>query len=188
MTTPTPVSQVAPKQVPDLSNNENLISLPPLGETATPYFQWINGIMEGIDDGVVTVDQEGMVTSMNRAAEQMTGWKSNDALCMALTEIFTLMEEHSQVLVRSPVMKSIFKKQSVVLPPDTALLRQDNTRLLVEGHAFPMFDASQEIIGASLVFRDITEKVNANRLIYRLLRSLKLACRNSGFNVFYSNS
>jgi PAS domain S-box-containing protein len=51
--------------------------------------------MDAIGDAVLTVDSEGSVRFMNRAAEELTGWRQEQALECPVTDVMHVVEESS---------------------------------------------------------------------------------------------
>ncbi|MBF0279466.1 MAG: PAS domain S-box protein [SAR324 cluster bacterium] len=155
--------------LPDFAENAHLASLPPLGDQDLLHLPWFNTIMEMMKEAVITVNCEGEITYMNAAAELLTLQKKKDALCRNSTAVFTLLDAEKRTLVRSPAMKSILKKSLVQLGGSTILVRSDGSHVFVEGSAFPIRIGTGETVGATLMFRDITEHKNARAMIQRLL-------------------
>ena len=59
-------------------------------------------IFENIPDGIFTVDQDGRITSFNRAAEQITGWSRDEVVGTACARVFRATHcEHSCFLRKS---------------------------------------------------------------------------------------
>ncbi|MCU0871830.1 MAG: sigma 54-interacting transcriptional regulator, partial [Pirellulaceae bacterium] len=44
-------------------------------------------VLDSLSDGVITVDEQGAITSFNRAAEQLTGWSRADVLGRSSTDV-----------------------------------------------------------------------------------------------------
>lgn len=44
-------------------------------------------VLDSISDGVITVDEQGAITSLNRAAEQLTGWSCEEVLGRACSDV-----------------------------------------------------------------------------------------------------
>ena len=57
------------------------------GETADPA-EWMRVTLSSIREGVITTDAHGLVTSINAAAETLTGWASEAACGRELTSVF----------------------------------------------------------------------------------------------------
>ncbi|MGD8435503.1 MAG: PAS domain S-box protein, partial [Syntrophobacterales bacterium] len=49
---------------------------------------WTQLILDSIADGVFTVDQQGRITSFNKAAERITGFSEEEAIGQYCHEIF----------------------------------------------------------------------------------------------------
>lgn len=56
--------------------------------TALPYSKTCHHILQSISEGVFTVDAEWRITSFNRAAEQITGLRSDDIVGRACRDVF----------------------------------------------------------------------------------------------------
>ena len=64
-----------------------------LGESETSRI-----ILALISDGVITTNNEGMITYTNPAAEVMTGWQATEALGRPFREVFRVINENDQEL------------------------------------------------------------------------------------------
>src|SRR5450759_700636 len=60
-------------------------------------------IMMSIGDGVIATDYEGRVEMMNPVAEELTGWKQEEALGKLLEKIFPIVNEETRKTVENPV-------------------------------------------------------------------------------------
>lgn len=114
--------------------------------------------LKSIGDGVITTDISGRITMMNRIAEKLTGWKVEEAKGRLLTEVFCIMNKISQKPYGSPIEKVIRTGTIQELENNTVLTTKDGRKLTVSDSGAPIFDKRSNIIGAVLVFRDITEK------------------------------
>src|SRR5690606_30965538 len=61
--------------------------------------------LQSIGDGVVTTDQEGNITSMNKVAVGITGWREEEAKNKPFEQIFRLISEETREKVENPVEK-----------------------------------------------------------------------------------
>ena len=59
--------------------------------------------LRSIGDAVIATDEQGHVELLNGVAEQLTGWKADDALGKSVHEIFTTISEESRQPVVNPV-------------------------------------------------------------------------------------
>jgi len=130
--------------------------------------------LRSIGDGVISTDREGLITLLNRAAEEMTGWSLEEALGRSLAEVFCLFNGLTGELCENPVEKVIACGQIVELASHTVLVSRDGIRRNIADSGAPIRDENSEVIGVVLVFRDVTEfyNVEQERLKLKKLESL----------------
>lgn len=122
-------------------------------------------------EGVVTVDNEGVVRFINGSACALAGTNVAQAVGRPLATVCPLAREKSREPVRPPDTAARVADQVVALPPNTVLMRPDGSARLVEGRCAPMHDQTGQTIGAVLVLHDVTEQ---SRLELELQRASKL--------------
>jgi len=111
-----------------------------------------------IGDAVITTDIEGRVTFINRIAEELTGWKQQEAFGKILTEVFHIINEKSGEPVENPVKKVLDSGIIVGLANHTALISRDGHQFSIADSGAPIRDSQGKVIGVVLVFRDVTEE------------------------------
>ncbi len=124
---------------------------------------WFKTTLACIGDAVIATDSKATISNMNGMAEKLTGWKEVDAKGKALSEVFHVVGEQTRVTLDNPAFRAL--KQGVIVGKgnQTLLLSRDGSERNIDDSAAPIKDASGEVIGAVLVFRDITEKAHADR-------------------------
>jgi diguanylate cyclase (GGDEF)-like protein/PAS domain S-box-containing protein len=115
-------------------------------------------ILYGIGDGVIATDREGHVTHLNPVAEEMTGWKEEEALGRLLEEIFHLIDERTRSPLENPVRQVLREEKVNGLGEYSLLISRDGRETPVADSAAPFYSQQDEIIGVVLVFRDQTEE------------------------------
>jgi PAS domain S-box-containing protein len=114
--------------------------------------------LRSIADGVITTDTDGNVVLMNRVAEQLTGWKQQDAVGKPLREVFHLVDEKTRLRCEDPV-ETVLRDGGAVEPTRHAvLIARDGTERFIANHGAPLRDKDSRIIGIVLAFSDVTEK------------------------------
>jgi PAS domain S-box-containing protein len=111
-----------------------------------------------IGDAVIATDAEGCVTRMNLVAEQLTGWKSEDALQKPLDEVFRIINAQTRETLSNPVKKVLETGNIIGLANDTALISKDGKERRIGDSAAPIKNSSGVIKGVILVFRDISQE------------------------------
>jgi diguanylate cyclase (GGDEF)-like protein/PAS domain S-box-containing protein len=113
--------------------------------------------LHSIGDGVITSDTAARVTYMNPVAETLTGWSANEALGRQVDEVFRIFHSHSDEPAPNPIDFVLSTGSIGGLAHDTMLLRRDGIRIAVEDSAAPIRDADLTLVGAVLVFHDVTQ-------------------------------
>jgi PAS domain S-box-containing protein len=114
--------------------------------------------LRSIGDGVITTDTSGRVDLMNRVAEELTGWRQEQAKGIPLDEVFVIINEQSRERARSPVDRVLELGVICGLANHTVLISRDSTERVIADSAAPIRDKHSQIVGVVLVFRDITEQ------------------------------
>jgi PAS domain S-box-containing protein len=117
--------------------------------------------LKSIGDAVIATDALGRVTFMNEVAQTLTGWKLSEAEGLELRQVFHIVNEETRVEVESPVVKVIHEGRIVGLANHTMLVAKDGTEIPIDDSGAPMRDEEGNITGVVLVFRNITERRQA---------------------------
>lgn len=113
--------------------------------------------LQSIADGVITTDAKGMIDYMNPVAEQLTGWKVNAAIGQPLPTVLNLVSEKNGKTLPNPVRPALIKGEAHRLSECCLLVRPDGSRSVIEDSAAPIRGRDDKIVGAVLVFHDVTE-------------------------------
>jgi len=111
-----------------------------------------------IGDAVITTNETGAITFMNKVAEKITKWTNEEASGRPVETIFNIYKEGTREHVESPVRKAIDTKEIVGLSNHTILLDKFNNEIHIDDSAAPILNDKDEVAGAVLIFRDITKK------------------------------
>ncbi|MFT4105240.1 MAG: PAS domain S-box protein [Lacrimispora sp.] len=120
-----------------------------------------------IGDGVVTTDNEGLVTSLNKAASDITGWKNEEAFKKPFDEIFDLRNEATGESASSPISEVLRTGKTVGLANHTVLFDKQGYIVPIADSAAPIRDEKGQMYGVVMVFRDVSqEKTQQERILY----------------------
>jgi diguanylate cyclase (GGDEF)-like protein/PAS domain S-box-containing protein len=114
--------------------------------------------LHSIADGVITTDAEGRVDYMNPVAETVTAWTHEEAQGYPLTEVLPLIDETTRHLIESPADISLRSGRGASHTEQCVLINRDGQEFNIENSAAPIFDRNNSIIGAVLVFHDVTRE------------------------------
>ena len=130
--------------------------------------------LRSIGDGVISTDLEGKIISVNQVAEELTGWQEEEAIGKPLPKVFHIVNEFNRQRCEDPVRKVMETGAVVGLANNTILVGKDGREHVIADSGAPIMDSQSKIIGAVLVFRDITEnrKMEAELVKAQKLESL----------------
>ena len=114
--------------------------------------------LESIGDAVITTDVRGRIDYLNPVAESLTGLPTVEARGMPLDRVFRIVEESNRQVEVNPVAAMIREARPVKLAGDTILVRRDGREFAVDASAAPIRDRCARIVGAVLVFNDVTRE------------------------------
>jgi PAS domain S-box-containing protein len=117
--------------------------------------------LDSIGDGVISADAGGRVLRMNPVAQSLTGWPLEEALGKPLEEVFCIRNSQSREPVENPVRRVLQEGQVVGLANHTCLIARDGTEYQIADSAAPLKETDGRMIGAVMVFRDITDQHRA---------------------------
>jgi diguanylate cyclase (GGDEF)-like protein/PAS domain S-box-containing protein len=114
--------------------------------------------LRSIGDGVIATDTEGRVTRMNPVAETLTGWTLHEVIGQPFEEVFRIINTQTREPAENPVAKALSSGNVVDMANDTALIARDGSERQIADSAAPIRDAEGRIVGAVLVFHDVTQE------------------------------
>jgi diguanylate cyclase (GGDEF)-like protein/PAS domain S-box-containing protein len=119
--------------------------------------------LRSIGDGVITTDADYVVEYINPVAEELTGWKVDDASGRPIDEIFRGFHEETCEPLENPLAVSIRRNRPIKSVRPTLLIRRDGNELYIESTASPIRDGKGDVTGGVLVFHDVSESRELNR-------------------------
>jgi diguanylate cyclase (GGDEF)-like protein/PAS domain S-box-containing protein len=112
--------------------------------------------VNSISDGIITVDNQRLVIFMNKAAEELTGWNYRDALNKNCDDVFVIVNAVTREAGWQPLKAAMQDDERYSLLPNSVLIRKDGSELAVEDSISPVHDSIGKVIGAAIVFRDVS--------------------------------
>jgi PAS domain S-box-containing protein len=118
----------------------------------------LSATLRSIGDGVVSTDGEGRVTSLNLVAENLSGWAVSDARGRPVDEVLRIVDSETGVRLPCPVHRAIAEGRRVDMADRSVLVSRDLSRRNIADSCAPIRAPEGDVIGAVLVFRDVTSE------------------------------
>jgi PAS domain S-box-containing protein len=114
--------------------------------------------LNSIGDAVIATDAQAQVTRLNPVAEELTGWTQAQAIGHPVDEIFHIVNQETRQPARIPVMETLAHGTVQGLANHTLLIARDGSERAIADSCAPIRDRDGRVIGAVLVFRNVTEE------------------------------
>ncbi|MEY2537729.1 MAG: hypothetical protein QOG67_1469 [Verrucomicrobiota bacterium] len=115
-------------------------------------------IIESSDDAIITKDLNGCITSWNAAAERLFGYMPEEIMGKPIITLIPPDRHHEE-----PHILERIRRGEPIDHYETVRRRKDGTLLDISVTVSPLKDQSGQIVGASKVARDITERIRNER-------------------------
>ena len=115
-------------------------------------------IIESSGDAIISKDLDELVASWNKEAERLFGYSADEIIGKPIT-VLVPPDRHNEEL---GIIERL-RQGERVFRYETVYLRKDGTALNVSLAVWPIKDETGNVIGASKIARDITERIRTGR-------------------------
>ncbi len=116
--------------------------------------EYLYYLVENAGDGIISISKEGIIISWNHCAEKIFGYSSAEAIGQNIDIIVPQDKmDEKQLLLDKVILKG-----EVVKRFETERIRKDGKKVVINATISPIKDKSGSIIGASEIFRTLTEE------------------------------
>ncbi|HEX4606286.1 MAG TPA: PAS domain S-box protein, partial [Candidatus Angelobacter sp.] len=129
--------------------------------------QRLAAIVESSDDAIASKDLNGTVTSWNKGAEKMFGYKAEEIIGQPVTLIIPPELHKDEEMILDKI-----RRGEKIAHFETVRLTKDGERIDVSLTVSPVKDGSGTVVGAAKIVRNITEN---KKIEHALLTTEKLA-------------
>ena len=121
--------------------------------------------LKSIGDAVIATDARGRVTLLNPLAEQLTGWTRAEALDRPVEEVVHVIDQETREPSTFPVKETLAHGTMQRLAGHTVLIARDGSECAIADSCAPIRDRDGQVVGAVLVFRDVTKEDAAQQAL-----------------------
>ena len=115
-------------------------------------------VVESSDDAIVSKDLNSIITSWNRAAERMFGYTAAEAIGQSIRMIIPADRQAEEDMVLARI-----RAGEAITHFETIRQRKDGTLVPISLTVSPIHDDAGQVIGASKIARDITDRTAGGR-------------------------
>ncbi|WP_375479431.1 EAL domain-containing protein [uncultured Nostoc sp.] len=113
--------------------------------------------LQSIGDAVITTDVFGRIQYLNPVAESLIGCSQASAQGLLLVEVFKIVHETTRQPVQNPIEQALEENRIVDLANHTVLITENAEEIAIEDSAAPIRNREGQVIGAVMVFHDVTQ-------------------------------
>ena len=139
--------------------------------------EWFRRTLNAIGDGVITTDARGRIIMLNPVGERMTGYKQAEIIGKPHETIFKIVRSADGEPIESPILRTLRTGVIVELANHTDLVARDGHRYHISDSSAPILDRSGAILGAILIFRDVTEQYTRTEQLRKALALMEAGSR-----------
>ena len=121
--------------------------------------------LQSIGDAVISADADGRIEYINPVAENLTAWRLDEARGRPIGEVLTLIDEISRDPIDNPLLCVLGKACRTVATEHAVLLTRAGHEVAIQETAAPICDREGRVIGAVMVFHDVTRERRLKRAL-----------------------
>ena len=121
--------------------------------------QLLSVTLRSIADGVISTDASGLITFINPVAQRLTGYAEKEALGKPIDTVMNLRDVQTSEAMLNPALYALEVQRPVAMAYNTTLVSRHGDVFRVEDTASPIVDDQGNVLGAVIVFQDVSEAV-----------------------------
>jgi len=135
--------------------------------------QWLASIVESSDDAIISTDLEGLITSWNKSAERIFGYTAEEAIGKPITIIQPAERQNAELAILERI-----RRGERIDHYETVRQRKDGELIAISLTVSPVRTLKEQIVGASKIARDISDRKRADELVATLAREAEHRTKN----------
>ncbi len=144
--------------------------------------QTLANAVESSNDAIITLSLENIITSWNKAAEQVYGYSAEEILGKDVSIL-----ESDNIKGEIKQFSEKIKQGKKIQHYETSRLKKDGTTINISAALSPIFDSTGKLVALSAIVRDITERIRAEKTLRESEARLRRFYESSILGVFYYN-
>lgn len=130
-----------------------------------PY--WLSAIIESAEDAIISKTLDGVIASWNKGAERIFGYQAEEAVGRPVTMLIPQDRQGEE-----PLVLARLRRGERIEHFETLRVRKDGTEVYISLTVSPIRGPGGDVVGASKIARDITDRKRAEEERDRLRREV----------------
>lgn len=124
--------------------------------------------LQSIGDAVITTDASGCISTLNPVAQKLTGWSTLEAQGLPLASVLRIVDETTRMPIENIAQIALSEGRIVDQGHNSLLIARNNREFAIDHSVAPIHASNGEIVGAVVVFRDVTKvRTQARQLTWQ---------------------
>ncbi len=124
--------------------------------------------LQSIGDAVITTDASGCIFTLNPVAQKLTGWSTLEAQGLPLAKVLRIVDETTGMPIENIAHIALSEGRIVDQGHNSLLIARNNREFAIDHCVAPIHASNGEIVGAVVVFRDVTKvRTQARQLTWQ---------------------
>jgi diguanylate cyclase (GGDEF)-like protein/PAS domain S-box-containing protein len=121
--------------------------------------------LQSIGDAVISTDAEGRIEYINPVAESLTAWSLAEARGRPIGEVLNLVNEITREPIENPLVCALGRGETGPAADHSVLITRAGQEVAIQESAAPICDRQGRVIGAVIVFHDVTKERRLKRAL-----------------------
>ncbi|QQS44293.1 PAS domain S-box protein [Candidatus Roizmanbacteria bacterium] len=135
-------------------------------------------ILSSIGEAVIATDRKCRITYMNATAQKFTGWHYRDARKKPIEEVMNFQEKTLSDGFKKAVRRTIQEGKRSLFAQAADLISKDTQVVTIDDSIAPLRNSRGEVVGAVIIFDDISEHKHQEERLELLLSSVSHELKN----------
>ncbi|MBW4050541.1 MAG: EAL domain-containing protein [Proteobacteria bacterium] len=121
--------------------------------------------LQSIGDAVISTDADGRIEYINPVAETLTAWTLEEARGRPIGEVLRLVNEITHEPIENPLLCVLGGAEASAPADHSVLITRSGHEVAIQESAAPICDRQGRVIGAVIVFHDVTKERRLKRAL-----------------------
>ncbi len=121
--------------------------------------------LQSIGDAVISTDADGRIDYINPVAENLTAWRLEEARGRPIGEVLTLVDELTREPIDNPLLCVLGRARNNSATEHAVLITRGGHEVAIQETAAPICNRQGKVIGAVMVFHDVTRERRLKRAL-----------------------